>query len=373
MQKRKRFRWHAGNSVELIVDGEQFFPVMLRAIRDASHSVLMEFYLVSSGHIMERFIVEMVAAARRGLMVRLIVDGFGGRRLADRDRRRLEAEGVVILIYNPLKWSKLTRNFSRDHRKLMIVDQQMAFIGGTGLTDEYWLSEHRGCPWHEVMLAVRGPVVADLIELYNGLWQRCTATRLPPGAAGPEVGSALMKVTTTEGLYQQGIKLSFLQRVNRSQERIWLATAYFMPSRSVRRALRRAAQRGVDVRLMVAGPYTDQPWVYHASKRHYQRLLKAGVRIFEYQPRFLHAKVGVADDWISIGSCNLDHWNLRWNLEANVEVQEPGFVDRVNRMLLSDLEHCSEMTESLWSRRPWHRKFLEYIWSWISQIVLRIR
>lgn len=373
MQKHKRFRWLAGNAVELIVDGEQFFPVMLRAVREASHSVLMEFYLVSSGHIMERFITEMVAAARRGVMVRLIIDGFGGRKLSDRDRRRLEAEGVVILVYNPLKLNKLTRNFARDHRKLMIVDQRQAFIGGTGLTDDYWLSENRGCPWHEVMLSLSGPVVADLVGLYNGLWQRFTATRLPPAAPGPEVGTALMKVTTTDGLYQQGIKLSFLQNVNRSRERIWLATAYFLPSRSVRRALRRAAQRGVDVRLIVAGPYTDQLWVFHASKRHYQRLLKAGVRIFEYQPRFLHAKIGVVDEWASIGSCNLDHWNLRWNLEANVEVQEPEFVEQVIGMLQADLEHCLEMTEERWSRRPWHRKFWEYIWSWISQMVLRIR
>ena len=126
MQQHKRFKWRAGNAVELIVDGEQFFPVMLKAIRDARHSVLMEFYLVSSGHIMERFIVEMIAAAKRGVMVRLIIDGFGGRKLSDRDRRRLEAEGILILVYNPVTLNKLTRNFARDHRKLMIIDQQRA-------------------------------------------------------------------------------------------------------------------------------------------------------------------------------------------------------------------------------------------------------
>ncbi len=373
MHYRRRFKWRAGNSVELIVDGEQFFPAMLKAMREASHSVLMEFYLVSSGRVMDLFIVEMVAAARRGLMVRLMVDGFGGRRLSEPDRLRLEAVGVVILVYNPLKWTKLTQNFARDHRKLMIVDQAHAFIGGTGLTDDYWLSDYPGSPWHEVMLSLKGPVIFDLVELYNALWQRCTATRLPPGTPGPETGSALMKVCTTEGLYQQGIKLSFLQQVNQSRSCIWLATAYFMPSRSLRRSLRRAAQRGVDVRLILAGPFTDQPWMFHASKRYYQRLLSAGVRIYEYQPRFLHAKVGVVDDWTSIGSCNLDHWNLRWNLEANIEVREPAFIDQVTSMLNADLEHCNEVSEKAWHARPWHRKIREYIWSLISQMVLRIR
>jgi phosphatidylserine/phosphatidylglycerophosphate/cardiolipin synthase-like enzyme len=102
-------------------------------------------------------------------------------------------------------------------------------------------------------------------------------------------------------------------------------------------------------------------------------LLGAGVRIFEYQPRFLHAKIGVVDDWSSIGSCNLDHWNLRWNLEANIEIREPVFVDQVTAMLNADLQHCTEVSEKAWHGRPWHRKFREYIWSWISQMVLRIR
>jgi phosphatidylserine/phosphatidylglycerophosphate/cardiolipin synthase-like enzyme len=150
-------------------------------------------------------------------------------------------------------------------------------------------------------------------------------------------------------------------------------TAYFLPSFSMRYALRRAAKRGIDVRLIIAGPYTDQPWVFHASKKYYSRLLKAGVRIFEYQPRFLHAKMSVVDEWASIGSCNLDHWNLRWNLEANVELEDDQCVDQMAQLFDQDLSHCQEVTYDIWSKRPWYRRFKETLWAWISHLVLKIR
>ncbi|MBV0932895.1 phospholipase D-like domain-containing protein [Marinobacterium weihaiense] len=370
---RQRFQWRGGNRVELMVDGEAFFPAMLAAIEQAHSSLQLEFYLVISGKIMDRFIRALTDACRRGVQVRLIIDGFGGRHLSRADRQRLETAGVRLVVYNPLQLNKLTRNFARDHRKLMLVDERLAFIGGTGLADEYWLSERAGCPWHEVMCAVEGPVVADLARLYNRLWFRCTGQQLPPPSAQPERGRALMRVTTVQGLYQQDIKVAFLNHVNAASERVWLATAYFMPSFSIRSALRRAARRGVDVRMLVAGPYTDQFWVYHASKRYYRRLLNAGVRIFEYQPRFLHAKVGLVDEWVSLGSCNLDHWNLRWNLEANVEVVELDLTRQVEQLMLADLEQCAEITAAEWSKRPWHRKLKELVWALISQLVLKIK
>ncbi|MGB2129998.1 MAG: phospholipase D-like domain-containing protein [Marinobacterium sp.] len=370
---RQRFNWHGGNRIELMVDGETFFPAMLEAVEQARSSLMLEFYLVISGKIMDRFVLALADACRRGVRVKLIVDGFGGRHLSRADRQRLQAAGVKLVIYNPLQLHKLTRNFARDHRKLLLVDERLAFIGGTGLADEYWLSERPGCPWHEVMSRVEGPVVADLVSLYNQLWFRCTGATLPPPSAQPEAGQALARVTTVQGLYQQDIKVAFLNHVNGARERVWLATAYFMPSFSIRSALRKAARRGVDVRVLVAGPYTDQFWVYHASKRYYRRLLNAGVRIYEYQPRFLHAKVGMVDEWVSLGSCNLDHWNLRWNLEANIEVVEPGVTAQVEQLISRDFEQCEEVTAESWARRPWHRKLKELVWALVSQIVLKIK
>ncbi|WP_027857108.1 phospholipase D-like domain-containing protein [Marinobacterium jannaschii] len=370
---RKRFPWRDGNHLKLMVDGEAFFPVMLEAVSQARHSLLLEFYLFASGQIADKFITELIAAARRGVMVKIILDGFGGLKFKDSDRIRLERAGVDLVVYNPLHLKKFTRNFARDHRKLLVVDQQVAFIGGTGISDVYWLSEGRGCPWHELMVRIQGPVVADLVDVYNALWARCTANRLPPGGGHAVAGDASVRVTTVQGMYQQDIKASFLNRVNHAENHIWLMTAYFLPSLSVRSALRKAARRGVEVRLLIAGPYTDQPWVFHASKRYYRSLLRAGVKIYEYQPRFLHAKMAVVDGWSSVGSCNLDHWNLRWNLEANIEVTDAEFIAQAVAVLQDDIQHCEAVTWDEWQKRPWHRKLKEMLWSWLSQLVLKIR
>lgn len=370
---RKQFQWREGNEIELLVDGENFFPVMLEEMSRARHSLLLEFYFVTSGAIVDKFINEMILASERGVMVKLIIDGFGSYRFSRHDRGRLERVGIEIVVYNPLHLSKFTRNFARDHRKLMVVDQQVAFIGGTGLSDVYWLAEEQGCPWHELMSRIEGPVVTDLVNMYNQLWQRCTAQVLSPGGTLEHKGHSRIRVRTVQGFYQQDIKVSFLNRVNNAQDKIWLMTAYFLPSFSMRYALRRAAKRGVDVRLIIAGPYTDQPWVFHASKRYYRRLLKAGVRIYEYQPRFLHAKMSVIDDWGTMGSCNLDHWNLRWNLEANIELIDEAFVQQMTGVFHSDLRHCYEVTYAEWSKRPWYRRVKEVVWAWISHLVLKIR
>lgn len=371
---RKRFPWRQGNAIELMVDGETFFPRMLSEIDQARHSLLLEFYFVTPGMIAEKFIAALIEARQRGVMVKLIVDGFGAYRFIRADSQRLQKAGIDLVVYNPLSALKLTHNFARDHRKLMVVDQQVAFIGGTGLSDVYWLSEAQGSPWHELMARVEGPVVADAVNLFNQLWQRCTAQQLPSAASlGQPCGDADVRLRTVQGLYQQDIKSSFLHRVNRAEDKVWLMTAYFLPSFSIRHALRSAAKRGVDVRLIIAGPYTDQPWVFHASKRFYRRLLAAGVKIYEYQPRFLHAKMAVVDDWATLGSCNLDHWNLRWNLEANLEIRHSESVQRMSEIFSSDLHHCIEITYDVWQKRPWHRRLKEVVWAWISHLVLKIK
>lgn len=370
---RKRFEWKDGNQIKLLLDGEQFFPVMLEQMRTARHSLLLEFYYVTSGIIAEKFIHELICAAQRGVMVKMIIDGFGSFRFVHADRHRLDSAGIDLVIYNPLHMIKLKHNFARDHRKLLVVDQKVAFIGGTGLSDVYWLSEESGTPWHELMVHIQGPVVNDLVRVFNQLWHRSCGQQLTENAFWDESGVERLRVCTMQGFYHQEIKASFLNRVHHARDRVWLMTAYFLPSFSIRNALRKAARRGVDVRLIIAGPYTDQPWVYHASKRFYRRLLKSGVRIYEYQPRCLHVKMAVVDEWCTLGSCNLDHWNLRWNLEANIEVDKGKFVDEMSALFQTDLNHSQEVTYVEWMKRPRYQRWKEIIWAWISHLVLKIK
>ncbi|WP_370584026.1 phosphatidylserine/phosphatidylglycerophosphate/cardiolipin synthase family protein [Motiliproteus sp. SC1-56] len=354
------------------MDSAQYFPAMLQAIEGARHSLLLEFYLVESGTVMDRFCQALTAACRRGVRVCLLVDGFGAQALSQHDRRRLERAGVELRVFNPLGLGKGLANFSRDHRKLLVADGRIAFTGGTGLCDQF-LSAPDGTPgWHELMLRVEGPVVNDWQRLFARLWNESGGAPLALNEEAVAVGDMQMKIATTRGLRSQEIKVNFRRHINGAEHRIWLATAYFLPSWSIRRALRNAALRGVDVRLLVPGPKTDHPGLYYAARRYYRPLLAAGARIYEYQPRFIHAKVGVCDHWLSLGSCNLDHWNLRWNLEANQEVQDARLAEDVYATFRADFAQSEEVTYQYWMARPWYQRVWGFCRGLAHGLVLRL-
>lgn len=375
---RSRFDWRDGNRIDLFVDGDSFFPEMLDAIYCAEISIMLEMYLLTSGAVVDRFVAVLADAAARGVRVCLLFDHYGARGLSSQDQKRLKSAGADLVFYNPVSFSKWRRNFARDHRKLLVVDHKYAFIGGAGLTDYYWVDRpvKPGTPWHELMCRVEGPIVADLADLFALNWNRTRLQEasllrnLPPHSTE---GEARIRLLTSEGPARQHIKMGALRSTRLAERRVWICTAYFLPSFSLRLALRRAARKGLDVRLLVAGPLTDHRWIYFASKRYYRRLLNAGVRIYEYQPRMLHSKVALFDDQVSLGSCNLDSWNLRWNLEANIEVHEPGFAKEVEELFTIDFADSSEIDAEQWARRPWYRKVREAAWALVCQWILRIR
>lgn len=368
-QVKYRFAWRSGNHFELLVDGHEFFPQMLQAIDVARRYILLEIYLFESGTISNRFIDALAAATRRGVDVRVLLDDFGARGLSRYDRVRLSESGVHLAFYNPLYVSKLLHNLARDHRKLLVVDGEVAFVGGAGIADEF---DPPGIPerrWHETMVKMCGPVIADWQELFVESWQRYTGETLYiPASVPPRSADGILgRVTVARGISQQGIKRDLLKHIKIAEHRVWLATAYFVPPRRIRRALRRAARRGIDVRLLLPGPYTDHPAVRLAGRRFYSSLLLSGVRIFEYQPRFLHSKVSLCDFWVSIGSSNLDRWNLRWNLEANQAVEDQGFSEQVREMFEKDFSESIECRYEEWVRRPWRARLGERWWGLVDR------
>jgi cardiolipin synthase A/B len=368
-----RFPWRAGNRFELLIDGNRFYPRMLEAIDAARRYVLLEIYLVTSGTVMDRFIAALAKAAARGVAVHLLFDDFGARGLRAADRRRLTQTGARLVFYNPLFAGKLFRNLARNHRKLLLVDGEVAFVGGAGIDDVFDPPRRPQFRWRETMLRIEGPVVADWRELFALVWarHRGAALDLPP-APGRRVGTARGQLNVNRGVRREEVKRALLRHVHRARRRVWIATAYFVPSRRILRALREAAGRGADVRLLLPGPHTDHPGVRQAGRRFYAGLLRAGVRIFEYQPRMLHAKVSLCDHWVSIGSSNLDRWNLRWNLEANQSVRDAGFAARVQAMFEDDFAESIEWTYEQWLARPWYERASEKFWGWVDQWLNRV-
>jgi phosphatidylserine/phosphatidylglycerophosphate/cardiolipin synthase-like enzyme len=162
--------------------------------------------------------------------------------------------------------------------------------------------------------------------------------------------------------HRSEILQSFKKQIHNAKKRIWFATAYLVPPRRLRKTLKRAARSGLDVRLLVPGPITDHPGVRYASHRHYGRLLTNGVRIFEYQPRFFHAKTVLCDDWVAIGSSNFDRWNLRWNLEASQEIIDEDFAVKVEAMFITDFANSVEIDYRNWLQRSWYLRLRQWFW-----------
>jgi phosphatidylserine/phosphatidylglycerophosphate/cardiolipin synthase-like enzyme len=311
--------------------------------------------------------------------VRCLFDDFGSLAFTLSLRTRLTEAGVILRFYNRVHWRRGIRNFYRDHRKLLLVDKQLAVVGGTGVTDEFWRPDQDTSEWHEVMVEIRGPLVLDWQALFDRqfhanarrrAWRPAENFGLPRLPKAPVSGQGFGRVAYADSRQHRDILQSLIRALYTGKKRIWLATPYFLPTWKVRRALRRAASRGIDVRLLLTGPRTDHPSVRYAGHRYYPRLLKAGVKIFEYQPCFLHLKMVLVDDWVSIGSCNFDHWNLRFNLEANLEAIDPGLTQAVTDSFERDFLVSTEVSLETWQARPLWSRVKQRIWGWVDRLVV---
>jgi cardiolipin synthase A/B len=351
-----------GNTFSLLDGGAEFFPPMLAAIEAATESVFLEMYLVRSGATVTRFIAALTAAVRRGARVCVVFDGFGALGLAGADRRRLLQAGVELRFFNPLRLQKRLGNLLRDHRKLLVTDGRTAFVGGAGLSDEFSPGGRRG-PWREVMVQIGGPIVADWRRAFDRTWRRSGGAPLTPlpSPCPPRPDGAAGRVSLSEARQRSVLANGVIRRIDSTMSRAWIMSAYFVPSRRFRKALRRAARRGVDVRLLMPGARTDHPWVRQAARRFYGKLLRSGVQIFEYQPHMLHAKMILCDDWVSVGSSNLDRWSLRWNLEANQEVADTRFADKAAALFERDFSGSRAISRRYWRQRAWLDRLRESI------------
>ena len=382
-----RFPWRPGNRFDILVDSTTFFPRMLQAIGAARQYVLLEMYLFESGAVANRFIGALLDAADRGVRIFLLLDDYGSLELKRGDRNRLAHPNIRIAYFNPLPsnsalynlyrifWQRMTHGLHRNHRKLLLVDGRLAYTGGTGITDAVEPPEAPQRRWRETMIEIQGPTVGDWQQLFAETWHNSAgaALSLPPVTLTALADGQRGRVTINDARRRIGMQGSLNAHLRGSRQRIWFATAYFIPSWSIRRKLKRAARAGVDVRLLLPGPITDHPGARHASRRYYGRLLRNGVRIYEYLPRFFHTKTVLCDDWITIGSSNHDRWNLQWNLEANQEIEDPRLASTATAMFMNDFANSHEVTSEEWRHRSWRSRTFEWFWRQVEVLSLQIR
>jgi cardiolipin synthase len=359
---------HKGNCVEIFTNGEQFYPAMLEAIRQATHSINMEAYIFQPGKIADQFVDALSDRARHGVNVTIVVDAIGSFSLRGRPVRRLRNAGCRIESYQRLRWYSLARLNNRTHRELLIVDGRIAFAGGAGIADWWALQHGKKKPWRDTMARIQGPVVAALQGVAAENWLECCGEIL----TGPEYFPSLKTAGDTTAFVVRSSpsdratvsRVTFQLLMEGADREVRISTPYFLPDRALRRALLDMARRGVAVSIIVPGRLTDQRWVRYASRRLWGQLLEAGVRIYEYRATMMHAKVLIIDGvWAVLGTTNIDNRSFEHNDEVNVAMRDEKVAERLLEDYKRDVAASEEITLEAWRRRPiWEKVLGPFIW-----------
>lgn len=354
----------SGNNVNLLVDGENAYEAMIGAIGEAEHTILMDSYIFNDDIAGRIFANALATSAIRGINVYLIVDGVGTFHVPAPFFENLRQAGVKVLIYRPLApWRRNFGLLKRNHRKLLVVDGRVGFLGGMNIGAEWLSTQHGGKGWHDIHVRVEGPVVRELSRLVVSTWHIHEGVVLDPTLFLPKLSPTGDKYATIVGSRERkkrkAIRQSYLKAIRQANTYIYIANAYFLPDLGFRRALKNACKRGVDVRIMVSKKGDIYP-VQLAGQALYRRLLRMGVRIFVWKDAVLHAKTAVIDDqWATVGSFNIDHRSWRMNLEVNINTVGREFSGHLKQVFLKDQDNCEQLTLVSWQKRPFWLKLLE--------------
>ncbi|MBI4802595.1 MAG: cardiolipin synthase B [Elusimicrobia bacterium] len=357
-----------GNAVRLFKNSEEAFAETLRTLRSAKKFALLEFYAFADDAVGRAFKDLLIKKAKEGVGVYLIYDAVGSI-LTDRDFfSKLAAGGVNVAEFRPVVlWKPYWNWLKRDHRKLICVDGEAALVGGFNITEQEAPISMGGRGWKNAQVRVEGPAVPEVEKLFWESWGASSkfagACAPPPGpdrGAGGEkhkTGGVYVSVVSATGLRNfRSIRRSYSYAIDRAKKYIYITNAYFLPDRFVYRRLIRAVGRGVDVRII--GPYkTDHPYIRWASWSMYPHMIKNGVKLYEWQGEILHSKTAVIDGiWASVGSHNLDHRSMQYNLEVNINVFDRGFGAALAGAFMEDLANSKPVTLLEAKSRPFLSK-----------------
>ncbi|MFT3817027.1 MAG: cardiolipin synthase ClsB [Rubrivivax sp.] len=394
-----------GNQVRLLQGGDDLFPCMLAAMAQARREVWLATYIFDDDAAGRMVADALVDAARRGVAVRVVVDGFGAYGTLATLRRWLADSGVQLEVFRPIErwWSwLLPGQLRRLHQKLCVVDQEIAFVGGINVIDDRHDIKHgwTEAPRLDFAVSVQGPLVASVRSTAQAMWARARlghqwrdevkalavsrrpvnearqlirrlrgrgGQALPPPPPLPMVASFIVR----DNVRRRAIERAYVEAMRSARQRIDIAVPYFYPGRAFRRSLRQAARRGVRVRLLMQG-MVDYRIAALAARVLYDELRAHGVRIYEYTPAFLHAKVALVDDqWATVGSSNIDPLSLLLNLEANVVVRDAGFTATLAERLEAAFAASTEVLSA--PARPGWRGWLQRgLVAWLATLYLRL-
>jgi cardiolipin synthase len=361
-----------GNQYDVLTNGDQFFPAMLDAIRGAKRRVTFETYIYDTGEMANQFTQALEEAARRGVRVQIVVDAVGGSSMDEAHLERLQRAGCRVARFNSPAWYSLEELNYRTHRKLLVVDGEVGFTGGAGVSDHWIGNAQDEQHWRDTQIRIRGPIVRLLeAAFYENFLE--TAGEVtpeldpPPVQVGDQGGSFLVRSSPTGG--SNDLKRLYLLAIASARKTLDITTPYFVTDESSNWALAKAVERGVKVRILLEGHETDAMPVKYASRAIYERLLALGIEIYEYQPTMMHTKTLVVDGiWSMFGSANFDNRSLELNDELNVAVSSRTLAARLLQDFEQDLQRTRRIDLGEWRQRPWLDKVRERFWSAFGEV-----
>lgn len=366
-----------GNRLALLESGATYFPALRAAIDAARHELYLETYIFEDDDTGREIAAALSRAARRGVTVRLLVDGFGARDFPGRLMPALQAAGVHVLVYRPefARFRLRRHRLRRLHRKLAVIDARVAFVGGINIIDDS-NTPGQTPPRFDYAVSIEGPLLAVIHGAARQLWERVAWARFrhrlraPVPPPSPACGCVHAALLIRDNLrHRRDIEEAYLDAILSAKDEVLLASAYFLPGRRFRHALLDAARRGVRVTLLLQGR-VEYALLHHATQALYGALLAGNIRIHEYRRGFLHAKVAVIDGrWATVGSSNIDPFSLLLAREANVVVRDAGFAGELRASLQAAMaDGAREQEAAEWTRKPWYRRSM----NWLAYGIVRL-
>ena len=364
----------SGNRIEVLTNGDQFYPAMLQAIEGAQRSITLQAFIFWGGEIGQRFTDALVAKARAGVQVKLLLDSVGSNRYNFKVIRQLEDGGCQVGWYHPVRLLIVNRFDNRTHRESLVVDGRVGFTGGAGVAD-HWAgkaedSEH----WRDTQVRIEGPAVLTLQTGFSLRWLETTGEMIsgPAYFPAPEQAGTLSihTVLSEPETRSPPARILYFLSIMSARRSILIANPYFVPEDEAIRLLIEAERRGVDVKIMVAGDHNDQILARRNSSRLYGELIEAGVEIYEYDRTMMHHKYMVCDGvWSTIGTINFDNLSFTLSDEGNVCVYDRGFAAQLEQMFQRDLEACNRIELEEWRNRGIGVRAVEWFSSLFKRVV----
>ncbi|RNI26967.1 cardiolipin synthase [Rufibacter latericius] len=368
-----------GNRVKLLRNGEEKFPEVLQALREARHYIHLEYYIIENDTIGNQIKDILIQKARTGVEVRFIYDDYGSRSIRRGFAAELRAAGVEAYPFHKVHFLLLANRLNyRNHRKIIIIDTQTAFVGGLNIADRYInqpQGENRSLYWRDTHLRIDGPGIYYLQYLFFCDWNFASGKLLPPhhryfvAPPQPQAHTPVQIAASGPDSPMPTILFSMLQAIYLAQEEVLITTPYFIPGESILQALTVAALGGVKVKLLVPG-ITDSALVNAAAWSYYDDMLHAGVEIYLYQKGFIHAKTMVIDGAVSmVGTANMDNRSFELNFEVNAVVYDTDTSQQLREMFYQDLRHADKINLEVWRQRSHVKQFFEKLARLLSPLL----